>query len=183
MHTQADHHHRLLLLLCAQLPSPLPSPITITIAPSRPDPAQPKVHIPAACGRICASVAGSAGQDGSCEMKGRRPRHLSIGADDSHHLHHLLLSLTACLHGEPRLRPQPSRLTTSSKCQNACPHTAHTFPTQRIRPSLPLVVPFVALALPVESAHHLARRATAYIEACRGPTCRIRTRPMQPWLP
>lgn len=47
MHTQADHHHRLLLLLCAQLPSPLPSPISSTIAPSRPDPAEPKVHIPA----------------------------------------------------------------------------------------------------------------------------------------
>lgn len=60
MHHQADHHHHLLHYYTA---------VTVAVTPSPshrpgPDPAQPNVHIPAACGRhpnAALRVSGGAG--------------------------------------------------------------------------------------------------------------------------
>lgn len=166
MHHQADHHHHLLPM------SPLLSPITI--ASSRPDPAQPNVQIPARLWGHLRSIAGSAEQDGSWEMKGRRPG--CWCADDSHHLQHLVylyLSIYLPLSTPKKFSTQMSgRLTHSTVsyctaspppadhqqqerkkiCQKLCPHTQS--PPTDLTASAP-VVPFVALR--VEAAHQLAK--------------------------
>lgn len=86
--------------------SPLLSPITI--ASSRPDPAQPNVQIPARLWGHLRSIAGSAEQDSSWEMKGRRPG--CWCADDSHHLQHLVylylsIYLSASIHTKEFFNP------------------------------------------------------------------------------